>query len=64
MGLLALIGARVELAEAEVAVGGEGLYLQLLSKREHVTVVAVCLIRGSLPAVTSPRRRAHARSHG
>ncbi len=45
-GLLALACSLVEIAEAAVAVGNEGMHLQLLGERERVTVVAVSVVRG------------------
>ena len=45
-GLLALAGAPVELAEAEVAVGDEGAHPELLGERERVTVVAAAAFPG------------------
>ena len=44
--LLALVRVRVELAEAEVAVGDERAHPELLGERERVTVVAVSVRRG------------------
>ena len=46
LGLLALARAPVQLAEAEVAVGGEGAHAELLGERERVTVVSVSVLRG------------------
>ena len=45
-GLLALVRAVAELAEAEVAVGDEGAHAELLGERERVTVAAVSVLRG------------------
>src|SRR5438046_10176647 len=40
LGLLALVRARVELAEAEVAVGDEGAHAELAGERQRLAVVA------------------------
>jgi hypothetical protein len=46
VGLLALVHAPVELAEAEVAVGDEGAHAERLGEREGVTIAAGRVLRG------------------
>jgi hypothetical protein len=46
VGLLALVHAPVELAEAEVAVGDEGAHAERLGERERVTIAAGRVLRG------------------
>jgi hypothetical protein len=42
-GLLALFGASIQLAEAEVAVSDEGAHAELLGERQRLAVVALSL---------------------
>src|SRR5215831_7634152 len=47
LGLLALAGAPVELAEAEVAVGDERAYAELVGERQRLSVVPGCVFAAS-----------------
>src|SRR5215467_5694948 len=47
LGLLALAGASVELAEAEVAVGDERAHAELVGERQRLSVVPGCVFAAS-----------------